>query len=225
MFQCNGENIEKAKDNIPLHQTNNLDSTYIKNGDRYENSCEESSSLNEDISLASSTKVHEVSNGLNNEEHNKSTDKAKPSQKSDKLKSKLTLSDLPPIQVNKTRGTDILPSLYSKEFKDKSNLQELDKLFDMEVEYEEDFMCSGDELSLKSDYSKTNSIKLGSMEEPKSPSSEKSLVRKNLKQPKINQMISDNSKPANKTNITSDNKQENSSCSSISEILNASATE
>lgn len=61
-----------------------------------------------------------------------------------------SLSDLPPLPLNKTRAnSDILPSMYSKDFKNKSNLKELDKMFDMEADYEEDFMYSN-ELSLNS---------------------------------------------------------------------------
>jgi len=60
-----------------------------------------------------------------------------------------SLTDLSPFSVNKSRaGNDILPSLYSKEYKNKSNLKELDKMFDMEIEYEEDFMYSSTDLSL-----------------------------------------------------------------------------
>lgn len=74
-------------------------------------------------------------------------------QKAEKLKAKGSLSslaDLPPLQLNKSRNdTVLLPSLYSKEFKDKSNnhtLKELDKLFDVDTldNYEEDFMSESD---------------------------------------------------------------------------------
>lgn len=71
-------------------------------------------------------------------------------QKTEKIKSKNTL---PPLQINKTRSNEalILPSLYNKEFKEKANIKEVDKLLDMNLEgldnYEEDFM-SGSELEL-----------------------------------------------------------------------------
>lgn len=71
-------------------------------------------------------------------------------QKTEKIKSKNTL---PPLQINKTRSNEalILPSLYNKEFKEKANIKEVDKLLDMDFggldNYEEDFM-SGSELEL-----------------------------------------------------------------------------
>lgn len=57
-----------------------------------------------------------------------------------------SLSDLPPLQVSKARSPDtvLLPSLYSKEFREKSNLKEIDKLLDLNFDsidnYEEDFI-------------------------------------------------------------------------------------
>lgn len=81
---------------------------------------------------------------------NENSDKSKSAQKQDKLK-KGTLSDLPPLPITKPHVNDILPSLYSKELKEKSNLRELNKLFDIEQEYEEDFMSSSSiDLSLQS---------------------------------------------------------------------------
>ncbi|VEN37764.1 unnamed protein product [Callosobruchus maculatus] len=83
------------------------------------------------------------------EEVVRAIEKQKPIQKSDKVKSKnslSSLSDLPPLQLNRSRG-DILPSMYSKELKERTNLKALDKLFDVETEYEEDFSWNGDELS------------------------------------------------------------------------------
>lgn len=79
-------------------------------------------------------------------------------QRTEKIKAKSSLSslaDLPPLQLNKSRNdTVLLPSLYSKEFKEKAsnqNLRELDKFFDVDVDsldnYEEDFM-SESELNL-----------------------------------------------------------------------------
>ncbi|XP_018575828.1 uncharacterized protein LOC108916875 isoform X2 [Anoplophora glabripennis] len=142
----------------------------------------------------------------------KTLDKPKVSpQKPDKLKSKnslSTLSDLPPLQVNKSRVNDILPSLYSKEFKDKSNLRELDKLFDMEAEYEEDFICSGDDLSLKSEYMKSDHTKSNPLDDlhqsNKSTSSDKSISSKrDLKQKVPNRIISDCNKQMFKALVSS----------------------
>lgn len=67
-------------------------------------------------------------------------------QKTDKLKAKSnlsSLSDLPPLPLNKSRDTMVLPSLYNKEFKDK---KDLDKFLDVDTfdNYEEDFMSSGE---------------------------------------------------------------------------------
>lgn len=81
--------------------------------------------------------------------------------KLEKNKSKNTLPDISPLQNNKSRVSDILPSLYNKEYKDKSGLRELDKMFDMEAEYEEDFMYSSD-LSLKCDYLNSDSNNISS---------------------------------------------------------------
>lgn len=75
--------------------------------------------------------------------------------KSDKMKSKST-SETSPFQNNKSRVSDILPSLYNKEYKEKSGIRDLDKIFDIEIEYEEDFMHSRD-LSLQCDYLKCES--------------------------------------------------------------------
>lgn len=59
-----------------------------------------------------------------------------------------SLSDLPPLQLNKSRNSDtvLLPSLYSKDFRDKSTVKDIDKFldnFDPLDNYEEDFLCSG----------------------------------------------------------------------------------
>lgn len=75
----------------------------------------------------------------------------KDSRNGDKIKPKNHFSEMPTLQNNKTRVSDILPSLYNKDYKDKSD--ELDKVFDIEAEYEEDFMYSSD-LSIKCDSSK-----------------------------------------------------------------------
>lgn len=94
------------------------------------------------------------------------SDKFKTSPKGDKLKSKSSLSslaDLPPLQLNKPRSNEtlLLPSLYNKDFKDKSlnqNLREIDRFFDVELDnYEEDFMSDSDvNLNKSSESSKSN---------------------------------------------------------------------
>ncbi|XP_056644598.1 centrosomal protein 43-like [Diorhabda sublineata] len=123
----------------------------------------ETSSLQEDTDSMHQEKVPEVQmNGLEETEiKEKLTDKTKLSPpKSEKSKSKNNLSslaDLPPL--NKPKVNDILPSLYNKDFKDNSNIREMDKLFDIDDEYEEDFMYSGDDLSLKSDHSNISLLK------------------------------------------------------------------
>lgn len=86
------------------------------------------------------------------------------STKSDKIKVKNNLSplsELPPLQISKSRTNDLLlPSLYTKEFRDKGNLREIDKLFDLEPmdNYEEDFMSESEiDLTLnKQECSKIN---------------------------------------------------------------------
>lgn len=79
--------------------------------------------------------------------------------KVDKNKMKAALSDTSPLQNNKPRVSDILPSLYNKEYKDKSGVRELDKIFDMNIEYEEDLMISED-IPLHCDHLKINSNNL-----------------------------------------------------------------
>lgn len=74
-------------------------------------------------------------------------DKIKSPQKSEKLKAKSnlsSLSDLPPLQINKSRDSMVLPSLYSKDYKDRKG--DLDKFIDADTfdNYEEDFMSSGE---------------------------------------------------------------------------------
>ncbi|GJQ67684.1 hypothetical protein Trydic_g16510 [Trypoxylus dichotomus] len=70
--------------------------------------------------------------------------------KGEKVKTKTnlnSLSDLPPIQISKSRTNDmLLPSLYTKEFKDRSNIKDIDKLFDLEPmdNYEEDFLSESE---------------------------------------------------------------------------------
>lgn len=83
----------------------------------------------------------------------KSSDK---NYKAEKNKSKNTVPETSPLQNNKTRVSDILPSLFNKEYKDKSGIRDLDKMFDMDIEYEEDFMQSSD-ISLKYDCLNSNS--------------------------------------------------------------------
>ncbi|XP_060519257.1 centrosomal protein 43-like [Cylas formicarius] len=79
-------------------------------------------------------------------EDSSSLERPHPNQRPDKCNSKSlsSLSDLTSMQINKTRVTDILPSLYSKEFKEKSSLKELEKMFDQETEYEETFSTYND---------------------------------------------------------------------------------
>lgn len=99
-----------------------------------------------------------------------SVDKLKLSpQKTEKFKPKGTLS---PLQMNKARANDslILPSLYNKEFKEKTSLKEVDKLLDMDLDgldsYEEDFM-SGSEMELsmhRGTLLKTNGSKVNLLE-------------------------------------------------------------
>ncbi|XP_072397161.1 uncharacterized protein [Diabrotica undecimpunctata] len=134
-----------------------LDSTH--NNKESDDTYDDTSSLPEDLVQTDQEIVPEIKqNGLFETEKENISDKLKLSSlKSDKLKSKSnlsSLSDLPPL--NKSRVNDILPSLYNKGFKDKSNLRELDKLFDTDADYEEDFMYSGDDLSLKSDHNKAS---------------------------------------------------------------------
>lgn len=73
--------------------------------------------------------------------------------KSDKLKTKSNISsltDLPTLQISRNRSNDplILPSMYSHEFKEKTNLKEFDGFigseFDSLDNYEEDFMSTSD---------------------------------------------------------------------------------
>ncbi|KAF2881838.1 hypothetical protein ILUMI_24339 [Ignelater luminosus] len=112
-------------------------------------------------------------------------------QKTEKIKAKSSLSslaDLPPLQLNKSRNdTVLLPSLYSKEFKEKTsnqNLKELDKFFDVDVDsldnYEEDFM-SESELNLNN--KSTDNLKNSLLEELQSSSitdSNKNISFKNV---------------------------------------------
>lgn len=64
------------------------------------------------------------------------------------MSSLTSLSDLPPLPVTKSRNADtvLLPSLYSKDFREKST-KDIDKLLDINFDsldnYEEDFMSSG----------------------------------------------------------------------------------
>lgn len=75
------------------------------------------------------------------------------SHKSDRLKTKSNVSslvDLPSLQIGRNRSSDplILPSLYSHEFKEKTNSKELDELLGAELDsldnYEEDFMSTSE---------------------------------------------------------------------------------
>ncbi|KAJ8919928.1 hypothetical protein NQ315_006457 [Exocentrus adspersus] len=227
------ELVDRSKDRL-------LDSTYSKkdeNDDTYGDTssiAEDSVAANGENSLIAPELVlngtqendADVSQPILKE--SKPTDKLKlPSQKPEKLKSKnslSTLSDLPPLQM-KSRVNDILPSLYSKEFKDKSNLRELDKLFDMEAEYEEDF----DDLSLKSDYFKSDQLKTGLLEVV---GTDKLAASKKDSKPKIlNKILSDCNKPFYKPLVSGSkikdacvsvdglNKSEGDSSTSVNEKL------
>ncbi|KAI4470592.1 fgfr1 oncogene partner/lish domain-containing protein [Holotrichia oblita] len=72
------------------------------------------------------------------------------SPKSEKIKTKNNLGSLPDtstIQISKSRTNDmLLPSLYTREFKDKGNVKDVDKLFDLEPmdNYEEDFISESE---------------------------------------------------------------------------------
>lgn len=86
--------------------------------------------------------------------HDISAEKLKmASHKSDRLKTKSnvsSLADLPSLQIGRNRSSDplILPSLYSHEFKEKTNSKELDELLGAELDsldnYEEDFMSTSE---------------------------------------------------------------------------------
>ncbi|XP_030761470.1 bromodomain-containing protein DDB_G0270170-like [Sitophilus oryzae] len=143
--------INKSNDNnanLKIHQTVNEDDTY-----------EDTSSIAEDSEngIYSSLKVTEMAvnlvprSDLNVNNINESITLSKAKIEIEKTKyvpqRPKTIGchvELPPLPVsNKTKlKNQILPSLYNKDFKDKTNLKELDKLFHMEAEYEEDFMCN-----------------------------------------------------------------------------------
>lgn len=84
--------------------------------------------------------------------------------KGDKIRTKGTsLPEVAPLQNNKSRVSDILPSLYNKDHIDKPGFRELDKMFDIEADYEEDFMYSSDipsKCDSKSDTIDISDIKL-----------------------------------------------------------------
>lgn len=98
-----------------------------ENDDTYE----ETSSIGEDS--VNSSKSPKITNGK--------SDKLKLSKARSSLNS---LSDLPPLSVNKTRMGDIIPSLHNNKYYKE---RELNKLFNMDAEYEEDFMCGDLSLS------------------------------------------------------------------------------
>ncbi|XP_068918356.1 centrosomal protein 43-like [Tenebrio molitor] len=130
-----------------------LNSTYVKRDEENDDTFNGTSSIEEEtVNGVESSKDLNQKFTTNEEESAASTDaetspeskskledKSKSSMKSDKLKSKL---ELPPLQLNKSRGSDILPSLYSKDFKERGN-KDFD--FDIKDDYEEDFM-SGSEM-------------------------------------------------------------------------------
>ncbi|VEN46554.1 unnamed protein product [Callosobruchus maculatus] len=157
--------IQEEKDSSEVvvmnEQNGNLNSTYCINKLRLSTESTKMNSsesfINGNNSLAEIDEEESISDDRSNndckkdaeEEVVRAIEKQKPIQKSDKVKSKnslSSLSDLPPLQLNRSRG-DILPSMYSKELKERTNLKALDKLFDVETEYEEDFSWNGDELS------------------------------------------------------------------------------
>nr|CAH7746776.1 unnamed protein product [Callosobruchus chinensis] len=150
------EEKESSEVEVMNEQNGNLNATYCINKLRLSSESTKmntsESLMNGNNSLAEIDEEESISDDCKNnveEEVVKATEKQTPIQKSDKVKSKnslSSLSDLPPLQLNRSRG-DILPSVYSKELKERTNLKALDKLFDVETEYEEDFSWNGDELS------------------------------------------------------------------------------
>lgn len=81
--------------------------------------------------------------------HSESSKKLDKSDKPKPMSGLSSLSDLPPLQVTKTRSPDtvLLPSLYSKDrYRERSNLKEIDKLLDLNFDsidnYEEDFILT-----------------------------------------------------------------------------------
>ncbi|CAH1993371.1 unnamed protein product [Acanthoscelides obtectus] len=167
--------LEVAKDcsevGVINEQNGNLNATYcinklrlstedsrINKSESLTNGYSSLEEVDEEVSMSDAAIVINH-NKTAEEELVKAIEKQKLTQKSDKMKSKSSLSslsDLPPLQLNRSRG-DMLPSLYSKELKERSNLKELDKLFDVETEYEEDFTWNG--ASLSSDFKPLHSCK------------------------------------------------------------------
>lgn len=122
------------------------------------------------------------------------------SPKNEKMKTKNNLSSSPDtstIQIPKSRANDmLLPSLYTKEFKDKGNVKDVDKLFDLEPmdNYEEDFISEsemeiamhkrdnsnmdlnqGKEGIVERDHLSDNSTKLSSLSNDCNPSNKNKL--------------------------------------------------
>lgn len=102
--------------------------------------------LNQTFNVNSPKIVSQISsNTISNEEFTNNNIKSKVIEKIKPLQNNnlSSLSDLPPLQ-NKSyhpRGNnDVFPVLHTKELKEKANLKELDKLFDVRQDYEEDFM-------------------------------------------------------------------------------------
>lgn len=145
------------------HEKNGIDGNKKEVEDKFEtdDTYEGTSSIAEDsvvsnkepsplIDFEKSLRMKSISDS--NDESPKSTSAEKRKfDKTEKLKpmSALSaLSDLPPLQLNKSRNSDtvLLPSLYSKDFRDKSTVKDIDKFldnFDPLDNYEEDFLSSG----------------------------------------------------------------------------------
>ncbi|KAG5899356.1 hypothetical protein JTB14_036845 [Gonioctena quinquepunctata] len=197
----NSSNSEKQDEKLSQHVHNMLEDTFNKR-DKKDDTFSDTSSLPEDgtspVNIGNGNKVPEVTvNGIGDTVLKEMpSDKLKISPpKSDKIKPKNSLSnlsDLPPLPLGKSRVNVILPSLYLKESKDKSNLRENDKSFDMSADYEEDFMCSGDDLSLQSDCSKINL--LDELLAAKPPLKNPGLMMKDPKQNSPNKIIPDSNK-------------------------------
>ncbi|CAG9860413.1 unnamed protein product [Phyllotreta striolata] len=139
---------------------------------------DDASSLLDDLDLVNQNiKVPDVKrNGIEPVDaiKEKNSDKSK----STSLKSKTNFnSDLPPISK---RVNDILPSLYNK--KDKSNNREIDKFFDTDVEYEEDF-----DMSSKSE--QCNLSLLEELEQSNKSNNEKTALGKKEEKPKSSPRI------------------------------------
>lgn len=153
----------RLNNNYSGHGKNGIDGNKKEMEDKFEtdDTYEGTSSIAEDsvvsnkepsplIDFEKSLRMKSVSDSHDESPKSTSAEKRK-FDKSEKLKpmSALTsLSDLPPLQLNKSRNSDtvLLPSLYSKDFRDKSTVKDIDKFldnFDPLDNYEEDFLSSG----------------------------------------------------------------------------------